>query len=390
MRGISQATLITPTGVIENGSLVVDDNGRICKILPTPHPLLPPHTPILNAAGFTVAPGFIDLQLNGGFGHDFTADPGTIWNVAARLPQFGVTTFLPTIITAPWHTYQQAQDILANGPPAEFSGALPLGLHFEGPFLNPGKQGAHDSASLRQPDLTAVREWSPENGMRLVTLAPELPGAAAVIQALAERGILVSAGHSLATFTEARLGFDNGIRYGTHLFNAMSGIHHRQPGLAGALLSDDRVTIGLVPDGIHVHPALVKMAWQTAAQRLNLVSDAMAALGMPPGTYKLGDKQVNVRAESDAVCLTARLADGTLAGSVLSLDAAVRNLIQYTGCTLPEAVATVTHMPADLLNLETGKIQAGYAADFVLLDHNLDVAKTIVAGKIIYEAEEQS
>jgi N-acetylglucosamine-6-phosphate deacetylase len=328
------------------------------------------------------APGYIDLQLNGAFGFDFTAEPGSIWEVAARLPRYGVTAFLPTIITAPLETAARAQDALRRGPPAGFAGALPLGLHLEGPFLNPARRGAHNPEHLRLPSLEAVETWSPGDGVRLVTLAPELPGALAVTRRLRERGVVVSAGHSLATLAEARAGFEAGITAGTHLFNAMPPLDHREPGLAGALLADPRATFGLIADGVHVHPAMAALAWRAGGpNRLALVTDAMAALGRPPGDYRLGDRMVRVDETS------ARLADGRLAGSILSLDQAVRNLIRFTGCAPAEAIRAATEAPARLLGLpgERGRIAPGAVADLVLLTPELQVAATLVAGEVLWE-----
>lgn len=375
-----QANILTPVGIIQDGVVVVD-GGRITAVSPTS-----PAPPTIHAPGHFLVPGFIDLQLNGAFGLDFTQQPETIWEVAARLPPYGVTSFLPTVITSPLTTVKRAQAVMEQRPsllPKAFSGAEPLGLHLEGPFLNPQKKGAHNPENMQLPTLAAVANWSPETQVRLVTLAPELPGVLPVIAALAERGVIVSAGHSMATFAEAKAGFDAGISYGTHLFNAMPGLHHREPGLIGALLDDERVVMGIIPDGVHVHPALLKMVWQAAGPRLNVVTDAMAALGMPPGDYDLGDFRVTV---DETTC---RLPDGTLAGSVLGMDTAVRNLINYTGCTVAEAVATVTAVPADLLGLggQKGRIAPGYDADLVLLGPDLHVAMTLVHGKIIYSTD---
>lgn len=361
--------------------LLIGD-GRILAVKPADTFSIPEAAEIINADGGSLVPGFLDLQLNGAFGHDFTRDPTTIWAVAAELPRYGVTSFLPTIITSPLEVAAGAHNILLTGPPGAFSGAKPIGLHIEGPYLNPTKKGAHNLAYLRPPSLAEVERWRPEEGVRLVTLAPELPGALPVIEELSQRGVVVSAGHSMATLAEAQAGFAAGIRYGTHLFNAMPPLHHREPGLAAALLREHRITVGLIPDGIHVHPALVNLIWQlTGPQRLNLVTDAMAALGTSPGVYQLGNSQVTVDAT------TARLADGTLAGSILSLDAAVRNLIAYTGCTLAEALATVTTTPAALLGLDsrTGQIAPGHDADLVLLDENLQVMMTIINGNVVFD-----
>ncbi len=374
MYQIINAKILTPTEEL-TGAVVIE-NGRIQSITSSPLP----DVETVDANGEFLVPGFIDLQVNGAFGHDFTQNPETIWEVAAGLPRYGVTSFLPTVITSPLETTNEAQRVMGIRP-SPFQGAEPLGLHLEGPFLNPGKKGAHNPAYICLPSLEWVAGWSPENHARLVTLAPELPGGTAVIEALVSRGVVVSAGHSLATFAEAEAGFDAGIRYGTHLFNAQSPIHHREPGLPGALLTDERVTIGLIPDGIHVHPALVKLIWQVAGNRLTLVTDAMAALGMPPGEYELGDFRVTV---DETTC---RLPDGTLAGSILSLDTAVRNLIAFTGCTLPQALTTVTTIPASLLGLDgrKGQITPGYDADLVLLTPDFQVATTVVGGEIVYD-----
>ncbi|MCS6910979.1 MAG: hypothetical protein NZM11_10505, partial [Anaerolineales bacterium] len=200
---IRGATALTPSCSIPDSAVLIEGErvvalGALTEV-PYPH-----QAEIVKADGLLLAPGFIDLQLNGAFGHDFTTEPAAIWAAAARLPQYGVTAFLPTIITAPNDAYRRAQAALHAGPPPGFSGALPLGLHLEGPFLNPEKRGAHNPAYLRQPDVESIADWSPENGVRLVTLAPELPGALAVIRALCERGVTVSVGHSLAGYEEMR------------------------------------------------------------------------------------------------------------------------------------------------------------------------------------------
>lgn len=373
------AIIYTPDEVQEEVTIVVE-NGRFQSITPSTAAPSLPIAPVLDAQKHLLVPGFLDLQLNGAFGHDFTDDPAAIWLVAAQLPQFGVTAFLPTLVSAPLTTYSQAQQTLFAGPSAGFIGAVPLGLHVEGPFLHPAQKGAHYAAHLQVPTLLDVAEWSRQQGVWLVTLAPDLPGATAVITALVRRGVTVSAGHSPATYQEAQAGVDAGIRYGTHLFNAMSPLHHREPGLPGALLDDERVTIGLIPDGLHVHPALVRLVWPRIAHRLNLVTDAMAALGLPPAQYRLGHQDVFVSETA------ARLADGTLAGSLLSLDTAVRNLMAFTGCTLAEALPTVTTIPARLMGLgqRKGRIAPGYDADFVLLTRDFRVAATYVAGQQVY------
>ena len=379
MIAIVHADLITPEGVIEDGTILLDD-GKIAAVGGPSLPV-PQGAATREAAGLIVAPGLIDLQVNGGFGRDFTADPSSIWDVAAGLPRFGVTAFLPTIITSPPETIQAAQDTVNAGPPGGWIGARSLGLHLEGPFLNPKKKGAHNPAHIRAPSSREIVNWSRESGVTLVTLAPELPGAAQVIGELVERGTVVSAGHSLASFEAAGAGFDTGIRYVTHLFNAMPALHHREPGLIAAALADDRLTVGLIADGLHVHPALVSLVWDLLGPtRLNLVTDAMAAMGMSPGEYALGDSLVTVDESS------ARLGDGTLAGCVLSLDAILRLFISFTRASLSEALSTVTAVPARLLGLDgrLGAIRSGMEADLVLLTPSIEVVETYVGGISAY------
>lgn len=374
--------VLVPEALPQNWATVLVEDGLITAVRAGQEPALD-GARLLAGDGLLLAPGFIDLQINGGFGVDFTEQPEAIWEVGARLPRYGVTAFLPTIISSPLARVRKAQEILLQGPPAGYRGAVPLGLHLEGPFLNPRKRGAHNPAHMRLPSLADIEGWSPERGVRLVTLAPELPGALDVARALTERGVLVSAGHSAATWDEASAGIDAGISYGTHLFNAMPPLGHREPALPGALLLNDHITVGIIADGVHLHPSVVSLVWRLKGPLgANLVTDAMSALGMPPGTYRLGDSQVTVDGQ------TARLSDGTLAGSILSLDQAARNAVLFTGCSPSEAIACVTRVPSELLKdgHKRGCIATGLRADMVLLTADLHVSATIVGGDLVYEA----
>jgi N-acetylglucosamine-6-phosphate deacetylase len=221
--------------------------------------------------------------------------------------------------------------------------------------------------------------------VRLVTLAPEQEGAEAVIRLLRRQGVVVSAGHSLASFEQAVEAFRMGVTCGTHLFNAMSALDHRSPGLAAALLAKTGIYAGLIADGIHAHPAMVSLAWKAKSpQGLVLVTDAMAALGMPAGRYLLGGYEVIVDEGS------ARLTDGTLAGSLLTMDAAVRNLMAFTGCTLGQAAACASLNPAALLGLKTkGRLAVGMDADLVVLDAEEKVVGTVVMGQVAFSRLEQ-
>ncbi len=326
-----------------------------------------------------IAPGFIDLQVNGGFGFDATTDGAAVAEIAARLPATGVTAFLPTLISSPLDAYPPLlRAVAAAAQPAR--GAQILGVHLEGPYLNPQRAGAHNPNYLRAPEARELEVWAGSPLVRLATLAPELPGAGDLIRQLRARGVVVSAGHSAANWAQAVAGFQAGIAWGTHLFNAMSPLAHRAPGLVGALLSSD-VPCGLIADGVHVHPAAVKIAWRAKGARgLTLVTDATAAMGMGAGRYRLGDRDVILDGTST------RLADGTLAGSVLQMDAAIRNGMTFTGCSLAEAITMASTVPARVIGLEhKGRIAPGYDADLVVLDEALRVQLTIARGEIIFE-----
>lgn len=336
----------------------------------------------LRAIEYDLVPGFIELQINGAFGKDFTSQPDSIWQIGERLPEFGITTCLPTIITSPLEVMENALQVWKNKKPAGYQGAYLPGLHLEGPFLNPKKKGAHAEVLFQLADPRLVQEWTPQNGVRMVTIAPEISGATNLIITLSQRGILMSAGHSIADVHQARTGFGAGIRYATHLFNAMTPVHHREPGLAMAVLDNPEISFGMILDGLHVAPEMVRLAWHYQGnRRLTLVTDASAALGMPAGSYQLGNNEILVDG------ISARLADGTLAGSILTPLKALQNLQSFTKCSFQEALACLTTNPARVLGLrDRGVIRPGAVADFVLLSADLQVAATFNAGELLYQA----
>jgi N-acetylglucosamine-6-phosphate deacetylase len=375
---IHSGEVFTPQIHIENGAILIEGD-LIRDVGPMEQVPSPQNAHKVDASGLSIVPGFIDLQCNGAFGYDFRSEPSSIWKAAGELPRFGITSFLPTIPTTTLDCIAAAQSLLMAGTRLTTQGAIPLGLHIEGPFLNPEKKGAHNETLLRSPDLAAVSNWSPETGIRLVTLAPELPKAMEMVVHLRRNGVVVSAGHSMASYEQAQAAIDAGVTYGTHLFNAMHPLNHRQPGLIAALLEDDRCTVGLIVDGIHLHRVLINMIF-AIKQKISLVTDAMAALGMPPGNYRFVDRTVFVSQNE------ARLADGTLAGSVLSIDQAMRNMIKFTGCSLEQALEMITSIPASVLGVQSqrGQISPGLVADLVLLSPELQVTATYQAGKIVY------
>lgn len=314
-------------------------------------------------------PGLIDLQINGAYGHDFTSDPSSIWQVGRRLPEQGVTAFLPTIITSRPETIDAALAALRNRP-LRYIGAEPLGLHLEGPMLSPDRAGVHDPNLMQPPSLELIGDWT--HGVAMVTLAPELPGAEPVVKALVEARVVVSAGHSGATYEEAAAGFAWGIEAITHLFNAMEPFTHREPGLVGAAF-DANVVAGVICDGIHVHPAATRAAWRLLGPgRLALVTDSIAATGLTAGDYQLGDQEIQVR-DGRATDST-----GRLAGSTLTLDQAIRNLIAFTGCSPPDAVAAASSVPASLLKLAD-------RSDRVQFDQAMRPVATAIAGEVVWE-----
>ena len=343
---------------------------------------MPTGARLLDASGLIASPGFIDLQVNGAAGHDITSDPSAMWEIGEALARHGVTSFLATIVSSPPGVVDAALDAWRTAPAAR--GAVPIGLHLEGPFLALSRAGAHNPENLRLPDQEESAGWSRAAGARIVTLAPELPGALDLVKGLSARGVLVAIGHTDADAATGRAAVDAGARYGTHLLNAMPKLDGLAPGLAAALLADDRVTIGLIADGIHVAPEMLDTVRRTAGPgRLSLVSDAIAGLDLPPGRVRLGDVDVVVGPEG------ARLADGRLAGAIAGLDVGLRTLVAATGCERAEAVAAVTSTPATLLGLDDGRgrLEVGGRADITLLTPELDVAATFVAGELAWGAD---
>jgi N-acetylglucosamine-6-phosphate deacetylase len=296
-------------------------------------------------------PGLVDLQVNGGAGHDLTSEPDRLWDVAAALPAHGVVAFLPTIVTSDPAVPARALAVLAGGPPAGWSGASPLGLHLEGPMLAPSHKGAHPEEWLRGPSLEVIDGWSREAGVAMVTLAPELPGALEVIEVLVSRGVVVSVGHTAATSQQVAAAVEAGATCVTHLGNAMPSMRAREPGPVGAALGSVDLVAGVIVDGHHLDPLFVRTAWRALGpERFLSVSDTTAALGMPDGPALLGHHDVVVAGG------TVRLQDGTLAGSAASLRDCVLLLVEQTGCSVGDAVATATTTPLRLLGLDPGQV----------------------------------
>ena len=364
---VAGGTVLTPDGPVRADVLVAE--GRIAGLGG-----VGPEGPTLDAGGLLVAPGLIDLQCNGAVGIDLAGEPERLWEMAAALPRWGVTAWLPTIVTGPPALRRRALAALRAGPPSgdDRARAEPLGLHLEGPFLAPERRGAHPAEHLAPPDPVVVADEGWAGAVRLATLAPELTGALDLVRALVAAGVVVSAGHSSATAAEARAAADAGASWVTHLFNAMVPLSHRAPGLPGVALSDGRFRVGLIADGVHVDPAVVAIAARALGDRLTLVTDAVAPMGTPGA----GDGGV-------------RLADGTLAGSTLALDQAVRNLARWAGLPLAAALAAATSTPARVLGLaDRGTVAVGAVADLVLLDEGGGLVATVAGGRVAHDRRE--
>jgi len=332
---------------------------------------------VVAATGEMIAPGFIDLQVNGFAGHDAAAGAEAIAAISRGLPATGVTAFLPTLISSPVEV--GAAFTAAVGAAAEAPGARVLGAHLEGPFLNPAFRGAHLETNLAEPSpdrvdvLLAARP-------RLVTIAPELPGALAAIERMHRAGIVVSAGHTGGDFDDGRKAIAAGVRFATHLYNAMTPVHHRRPGIALALLLDPRVTAGLIADGEHVHPAVWEQVVRVkGASRVALTTDQTSAAGSPPGTFTLAGRTV----VSDGKAV--RLADGTLAGSAATMPDLVRLMARTRGVGVARAISLASGVPARVLGeRRLGRISAGACADLVVLDADLRVRLTMIRGVVIF------
>jgi N-acetylglucosamine-6-phosphate deacetylase len=318
-------------------------------------------------------PGFVDLQVNGFGGVDFLdADADGYRRAGAALLETGVTAYLPTLITTP---EQQLRAAMSEVPVDE-SRPRVLGLHLEGPFLSPNRLGTHEASGRRDPDPALLERLLDAGPVRMMTLAPELDGADALIDRLLERGVAVSLGHTDATAAQANAAFDRGAKAVTHLFNAMRPFLHRDPGIVGAALARQDVIVSIILDGIHLAPETALTVWNAARGRTALVTDAITGAGVADGSYSLGTLDVHVHEG------TVRGPDGVLAGSVLTMIEAVRNL-HGLGVPIEDAVGAATATPARVLGEpQLGRLDVGLPADLVVLDDRVEIERVLVGGEV--------
>jgi len=371
---LTASQLWNGTALLDDPMVVIED-GRIASIATSETGELPAQARILDYPGATLAPPFLDVHIHGAAGHDvMEATPGALGAIARFLAAHGTGGFLATTVTAPLDTTLRALSGLAKlvGQPQTGAQARPIGIHLEGPFLSHIKRGVHPPEYLLAPDVRVFDRLfeAAEGHVRLMTLAPELRGAAELAAHATARGVRVSVGHSNATAAETRAAIAAGAVSATHTFNAMRPLDHREPGILGTVLTTDSLFAELICDGIHTAPGLVKLWWRAKGpERAILVTDAMSATGMPDGEYQLGGFAVQV-ANGRA------MADGVLAGSVLTLDRALANFVDFTGAPLEQALRLLTANPAAMTGLadQAGSLTVGAPANLVAVD---------VAGRLV-------
>jgi N-acetylglucosamine-6-phosphate deacetylase len=389
MLALTADRLFTPLNVTEQPLVLIED-GCIVEVSTLAARAIPPQARHVDFPGAVLAPGYIDIHIHGGAGHDVMEDEGgALPAIEMLLVRHGVSSYFPTTVTAPNDTTLRALDRLARAIEAamEQAGAnwnsdraRPLGIHLEGPFLSHARRGVHPPAELQQPTLALFeRFWQAARGqIRIMTIAPELPGAEEVIAEAARRGVCVSLGHSDADFPTAIRGMVAGACHATHTFNAMRALGHRDPGILGAVLTDARVTADIIADGIHLDPAIVRLFLKMkGAEQSVLITDATAATGMPDGHYRLGPLEVEVK---DGRCMSG----GSLAGSVLTMDQAVRNVMEFAGWDLAGAIRLATFNPARTMGIgeQHGSLVSGAFADIAVLSPTGEVLQTILRGRM--------
>ncbi|HHW73237.1 MAG TPA: N-acetylglucosamine-6-phosphate deacetylase [Firmicutes bacterium] len=386
---ITNGTVVTDQ-LIERGT-VVTIGGRIMLVAGEEEgrrilDAAPPQVfEVVDAEGGYIAPGFIDIHMHGCGGAELMDGTREALETMARfVASTGTVAFLPSTVTAEEEKTRRVCEAVASYTDIP-DGAELLGVHLEGPYINAKFKGAQYGPAIREASIAELKELYGLLGekLKLVTLAPEMPGSLDAVEWLTERGVTVSIGHSDAAYEEAVAGFQRGITHATHTFNAMRGLHHREPGAVGAVLATPGVYAELIADLLHVHPGAIKvMLRSVGVEYVVLVTDSMQATGLPDGEYVLGDNKVFVRDGA------ARLAEGNLAGSTLTMQRAVKNMVDVVGADLVDVFRMASLNPARSIGLShRGWIKEGYKADFALLSKDLSVRKTVISGRVVFVAD---
>lgn len=379
--------LYTPLEEVLDPTVLVEE-GIITRVVSRTGEEVPSGASVIDFGNAILAPGFVDIHIHGGAGLDvMLASPTELPRLGKFLAEHGVTGYFPTTVAAPLEQTYSALERIANAIEASPTNinnghvaAQPLGIHLEGPFLSHKRRGVHPPENLVAPTVEIFdRMWQAARGhISVMTIAPELPGAMEVIASAAQRNVRVSIGHSDAEFSVARKAVDAGARHATHTFNAMRPLDHRDPGIVAEVLTDDRMTADIIADGIHLSPAVVQLFLRAKGiEGAVLITDAISATGMPDGSYQLGPMLVDVK---EGRCTL----DGKLAGSVLTMDRAVRNVTEFAGWSLRDAVRTATLNPARVVGLDErcGLLTPGAEANFVVLSPEGGVRATIIGGRV--------
>ncbi|WP_109486832.1 N-acetylglucosamine-6-phosphate deacetylase [Occallatibacter savannae] len=377
---VTAARLWDGTSLHENPLILIED-GRIHSITSRESAELPARARVLDYHGATIGPSFFDVHFHGAAGHDvMEATTPALETIGRFLASRGTAAYLATTVTAPLDATLRALDGIANeiAKLPEPGRARPLGIHLEGPFLSHEKRGVHPPDLLLPPSIaTFDRLIDAAHGhVRLITIAPELPGAEELIRHAVSCGVRVSLGHSNATAAQTKAGIAAGGSSATHTFNAMRALDHREPGILGTVLTDDSLYADLICDGVHTTPEIVRLFWRAKGpERAILITDALAAAGMPDGEYFLGGFAVEVKGDR-------AMARGVLAGSVLTLDRALSNFVQFTGATVDQGLRLLTRNPAAMTGLDhrAGSIVPGRAANLVAVDEQGKLVASIIAG----------
>lgn len=376
--------VLTPTQELENAAIFIE-GGVIKEVVSWES--IPRNKDVLNYTDSIAAPGFIDIHTHGYGGHDATSgEEKDLIDFAESILRHGVTSFLPTTVTAPQDVLLERSKILRNAMEKNEKGAEILGLHLEGPYVGKGKEaGVQNIEFARNPNVSELEELvkASKGNIRRVTLAPELPGALEYIRRAKELGIVVAAGHTNATFEEAIAGFDAGITICNHLFNGMRLFHHREPGIIGACLVRKDTYAEIIADMIHLHPVAISVAIKAKGpKKIILITDAAPQTGLPDGEYELGGIETIVKDGISRIKATGRLASSTL-----TMDNAIKNMVTKLNLNLKNAIRMATLNPADALNLsDRGRLVPGCVANVTVLDSKFKVLATIVKGKMLYEA----
>jgi N-acetylglucosamine-6-phosphate deacetylase len=380
---------VTPSQVIEE-SLVLVEDGCVAWVGRGSENEPPPGARHLDARGLIVAPGFIDTHVHGSDGFDvMEADADGIRAVGAHLATFGVTAWLPSTVSARHEALLRAVTHCREAWERPGRGAQIVGLHVEGPYINPVRKGAQPAEGIRDPDPEECRELLAAAGglTRVMTLAPEIPGGLDLVRLLRQEGVIASLGHSDADYDTALAAIEAGATHATHLFNAMPPLHHRKPGLAAAALNERELIAEVIADGHHLAPETVRLAFRAkGADGVCLITDATAAVGRPEGVHTLGSHTVIVRGD---LCL---LADGTIAGSLLTMNRAAANAVAFSGCSLADAIKMATLVPAAIAGCadRKGSLDPGKDADLVLLRPDFTVAATMIGGEIVFQSHAEA